>query len=220
MKNHRTLIPLLVFLCCAAMAIMETVIRPGYGLKSLSKAIFFGCSIALYGLMCRNKCIGSLFKRTNLRRALVLSIGVYVLVLGGFWLLRPFIDLNMISQNLAGKEKITSENYLFAALYIVICNSFLEELFFRGLAYLTLQKYWPKSAAQLFSAAAFSLYHVFILRGWFSPWLFFMALSGLFIAGLLFNDLDREGSIFPSWMVHASANLAINTVGLIMFEMI
>lgn len=214
------MIPLLVLLCCAAMAVMEAVIQPGYVLKSMSKIVFFGCSITLYSLMCRDHSIRSLFCRSDLRHAVVLGVGVYVLLMGGFFVLRPLIDLQAIARGLLEKEQITAANFLFVALYISICNSFLEELFFRGFAYLTLRKYWSELSAQIFSAAAFALYHVFILRGWFSAWIFALALAGLFVAGLLFNFLDRKGSLFPSWLVHGSANLAINTVGLIMFGMI
>lgn len=214
------MIPLLVVLCCAAMAVMESYIQPGYVLKSMAKIIFFGLSIVLYGLTCRDHSIRSLFCRSDLRHAVVLGIGVYALLLGGFWVLRAFIDLNTIAQGLLAKEHITASNFLFVALYISIFNSFLEELFFRGFSYLTLRKYWPELPAQIFSAAAFALYHVFILKGWFSPWIFALALAGLFVSGLFFNYLDRQGNLFPSWLVHASANLAINTVGLIMFGMV
>lgn len=220
MKNHRTLVPLLVILCCAAMSVMETSIQPGYVLKSMSKIIFFGCSILLYGLMCRDHSICSLFSRSDLRHAVALGVGVYVLLLVGFWLLRPFIDLNAIARGLLEKERITAANFLFVALYISIFNSLLEELFFRGFAYLTMRKYWSEGFSRIFSAAAFAVYHVFIVKGWFSPWIFALSLAGLFIAGLFFNFLDRKGSLLPSWLVHASANLAINTVGLIMFGML
>ena len=69
----------------------------------------------------------------------------------------------------------------------------------------------------VFSAAAFAAYHVAILDGWFSWWVYGLCMLGLFLGGLIFNYLDRRGSLLPSWLAHAGANLAINTVGLIMF---
>ena len=39
-------------------------------------------------------------------------------------------------------------------------------------------------------------------------------------AGLLFNWLDREGSLWSAWLVHMGANLAINTIGLRLFGII
>ena len=51
--------------------------------------------------------------------------------------------------------------------------------------------------------------------------LFLLALAGLTAGGVLFNLLDaRAGTIFPSWAVHIFANLAINTVGFILFKIL
>lgn len=59
------------------------------------------------------------------------------------------------------------------------------------------------------------------MKGWFSPVLFILAILGLMIGGCIFNYLDeKNGTIFQSWMVHMFANLAINTVGMILFGMI
>ena len=42
-------------------------------------------------------------------------------------------------------------------------------------------------------------------------------LISLFFAGLLFNWLnERYQNLYASWMVHMFANLAINTVGLLL----
>ena len=67
----------------------------------------------------------------------------------------------------------------------------------------------------------FALYHVSILQGWFSPALYALAMTGLVVGGLLFNWLGSHSkSLLPSYFVHMSANLAINTVGLILFGFI
>ena len=71
-----------------------------------------------------------------------------------------------------------------------------------------------------FSAAAFAAYHVAILDGWFTWWVYGLCMLGLFLGGLIFNFLDRNGSLLPSWLAHAGANLAINTVGCIMFGLL
>ena len=217
MLRSRLLILTLVVLCCIAMALVEAVIQPGYVIKSVSKVLLFGGCVAVYALWTHDPILRSVFARPDLRTALALTLGVYGLLMGGYWILRHWIDLSTISAGLQEKENITAGNFLFVALYISLCNSFLEELFFRGFSYLTLRAHWAELPAQIFSAAAFAVYHVFILTGWFSLWLFLLALGGLFAAGLLFNWLDRRGSLFPSWLVHVGANLSINTVGLIMF---
>ena len=215
--KQRNSVLFLVILSCAALALIEAVIRPGYVLKSLAKVLLFGGSAAFYALRFQPDLLRKLLSRSQLRHALWLAAAVYCGILGGFFLLRPFIDLDSISAALMEKERISAGNFLFVALYISFCNSFLEELFFRGFAYLTLRDFCSHRVAFGFSALAFALYHVFIFHGWFSLWMFGLLLLGLFIGGCLFNFLDRKGSLYPSWLVHIAANLAINTVGLIMF---
>ena len=56
-----------------------------------------------------------------------------------------------------------------------------------------------------------------ITSNWGSPALLLLMVAGLTAAGLLFDWLDREGSLFPSWLVHMGANLGTNTVGFILF---
>jgi len=57
-----------------------------------------------------------------------------------------------------------------------------------------------------------------MMIGWFSPLIFLLALTGLFVGGLIFNFFnERFGNIYVSWLIHMFANFAINTVGFIMF---
>ena len=152
-----------------------------------------------------------------MRLAAPLALGVLVFLLGGYALLSPWLDLSAIPENLAAKEGITRETFPLAAAYITLCNSLLEEFFFRGFAFLTLYRAGFKRLAYGFSALAFALYHVSITDGWGSPALIVLMVAGLTAAGLLFNWLDREGSVLPSWLVHMGANLGTNGVGFILF---
>ncbi|WP_346888458.1 CPBP family glutamic-type intramembrane protease [Clostridium sp. UBA1056] len=59
------------------------------------------------------------------------------------------------------------------------------------------------------------------MNNWFTPLLFILLIVSLFVAGLIFNYLnERFNNIYVSWIVHMSANLAINTVGFILFGII
>ena len=212
MKRKALSIIFAMVLACAVMALVETVIRPGYLVKSCIKwVLFLGLSI------------GSL--RGSLRRegrglGRCLGGGIFAVILAAFFLFRDFIDLGTIADGLLGKEGISRENFLWVALYISICNSFLEELLFRGLGYLALRKHSSEGFAMVFSAAAFAVYHAAILDGWFSWWVYGLCMLGLFVGGPIFNALDRRGGILPSWLAHAGANLAINYICLMMFGLI
>lgn len=200
-----------ICLACLVMALMETVFQPGYVIKSAVKAaLFLGTALYLGSLR-------SLLRREGLGTAAALGAGIYGVILAAFLLFRSFIDLEAIAAGLLGKEGIRRENFLWAALYISIVNSGLEELLFRGLGYLELRRHTPESFAMVFSAAAFAAYHIAILDGWFSWWMYALCMLGLFLGGLIFNFLDRRGSILPGWLAHAAANLAINTIGAMMY---
>lgn len=217
MKSQTRHILISMLLACAAMSLIESVLMPPYALKILLRILLFAGAPALYFLRFREESPQALFSSASLIFALFLAAGSFVLLLGGFFLLRSFIDLDAIAAGLTREQNITKENFLFVALYICLCNSFLEELFFRGLGYLTLRRHWGECPAQVFSAAAFALYHVTILSGWFPLWLFALIVAGLFVCGILFNLLDRKGSLFPAWLLHAAANVAINCIGFLMF---
>lgn len=214
MKKQSLPILSAVILVCTAMALVEVVIQPGYLVKSIIKVTLFAGAVLALGHP------GELLRPKGLGIAALLGGGIFAAVLGAFFLFRPFIDLDAIATGLLAKENVSRENFLWVALYISIVNSFLEELFFRGLAYITLRRYAGERFASIFSAAAFSVYHVGILNGWFSWWIYALCLAGLFIGGLIFNALDRRGSILPSWIAHAAANLSINTIGLMMFGLL
>lgn len=200
-----------ICLACLVMALMETVFQPGYVIKSAVKAaLFLGTVLYLGNLR-------GLLRREGLATAAALGAGIYGVILAAFLLFRSFIDLEAIAADLLGKEGIRRENFLWAALYISIVNSGLEELLFRGFGYLELRKFASESFAMVASAAAFAAYHIAILDGWFSWWMCALCMLGLFLGGLIFNFLDRRGSILPGWLAHAAANLAINTIGAMMY---
>ena len=211
--KRKNLIILAVILACLTMAFVEAVIRPGYVIKACIKLLLFTGTAAALGAK-------GLFRREGLGLGLLLGCGIFTVILLSFFLFRPFIDLDAIAGGLLDKEGISRENFLWAALYISIVNSFLEELLFRGLGYLQLRRHAPEGFAMVFSAAAFAAYHIAILDGWFTWWVWGLCMLGLFLGGLIFNFLDRRGSLLPSWLAHAGANLAINTIGMLMFGLL
>lgn len=208
----------LILLCCVGVSLIDGVLRPGYALKSAGKLLLFGI-VPLLVLRRRGLDARAFFRGDNaaIRTALGLAAAVFALILGGYFALRGMVDFSGIPAALAANAGVGRESFPLVALYIALVNSLLEEFFFRGFAFLTLRRVLSPRFAAAFSAVTFALYHVSILQGWFSPALFVLALAGLALAGGLFDRLDRGGSLLPSYLVHMAANLAINTVGLILF---
>lgn len=213
----------LVVLFCALMAVIDGVLRADYFIKSAIKLVLFLVLPVFYGFFDKDIRIKSLFvlKKSGLALAIPLAIGVYAVILGGYLLLKDVFDFSAITGSLTQNIGVTGENFLFVSLYISFINSFLEEFFFRGFAFLTLKRVAGRKVAYLFSAGVFAVYHVAMMIGWFGIGLFLLILAGLFVGGLIFNYLnEKSGTVYPSWFVHMFANFAINTIGFLLFGII
>ena len=222
-KKNVLAICALVLLGCAAMTLVDGVLRPPYAVKSAVKLALSLLAPLLYGYAAGKDGYRALFRiqRRALLRVLALGFGVFALTLGAYFALRSVFDFSAVTALLGKNAGVTAENFLWVSLYISFVNSLLEEFFFRGFAFLVLRRYAGERFACVFSALSFALYHTAMMLGWFPPLLFLLALAGLTAGGVLFNLLDaRAGTIFPSWAVHIFANLAINTVGFILFKIL
>lgn len=204
---------LIALFCCAAMALVDGVLRPGYALKSAIKiALFLGLPL-LFGPRESSLALFR-FPGKRLLPALGLGLGVYGVILGGYFLVRNWFDFSGIADSLTKNAGVTADNFLYVSLYISFANSLLEEFFFRGYLFTSLKALASRPFAYLFSALAFAAYHVAMMLGWFSPALFLLVMAGLTVGGMLFNWLNEKlGTLCGSWLVHMFANFAINTIG-------
>ena len=222
MKKRSTVLVLTVTaVCCVAMALVDGVLRPGYAVKSAIKAALFMLIPLIASKTDRSVRYLSLLrpKKKGLLQAVALGIGIYAVILGGYFLLSPYFDFSQIAGALTENAGVTKENFLYVSLYISFANSFLEEFFFRGFVFTNLKRLSGRKLAYWFSASAFSLYHVAMMIGWFSPALFLLVMAGLLAGGLIFNWLnERLDTIYCSWLTHMFANFAINTVGFILLK--
>ncbi len=214
---------LLIATACVIMAFIDAVLSPDYFVKSAIKLVLF---LVLPIVILRNIkgiSIKGLLQIEIKKMVLpiLLGIGVYVFIMGAYFIIGPYFDFSNVTVALEDNYGVKKENFVLVALYISFANSLLEEFFFRGIAFLVLKKLTSRRVAYLFSALAFSIYHVAIMSSWFSPILFLLLIVSLFVAGLLFNWLNEKNkTIYTSWLVHMCANFAINTVGFMLFGMI
>ena len=222
MKKRSTIIVLIVtVICCLAMALVDGVIRPGYAVKSVIKIALFMLIPLIASRLDRSVLYLQLLcpKKKGLLPAIALGVGIYVVILGGYFLVSPFFDFSQIAGALTDNAGVTKENFLYVSLYISFANSFLEEFFFRGFVFTNLKQHSGRKLAYIFSAVAFSLYHVAMMIGWFSPALFLLVMVGLVVGGMIFNWLNEKlDTIYCSWLTHMFANLAINTIGFMLLK--
>lgn len=224
MNNKKSIITIFIALACVSMYLIESYIKPMYALKSLYKIILFAGLPLLYSALDKEVKFKEYFiihDKRQIKIALDLGLGVYLLVQVGYFILKGFINLDNISMVLENNLSINKENFILVSLYISFINSLLEELFFRGFGFLTLNKFLSKKYSYAISAFAFSIYHVSILANWFNAVIYVLFIIGLFGTGLFFNFLnDKYNNIYNSWIVHMCANFSINTIGFIMFGLI
>ena len=225
MIKRESFIPviLLITAVCVIMALIDALLSPDYFVKSAIKLLLF--LIVPIIVVRRNKEIslkGLLkIKRKKLILPILLGVGVYLFIMGAYFIIGPYFNFSNVTVALADNYGVKKENFVPVALYISFANSLLEEFFFRGFAFLTLKKLVSRRFAYLFSAAAFSLYHIAIMSSWFNPFLFLLLIASLFVAGLFFDWLnEKSNTIYTSWLVHMCANFATNTVGFILFGII
>ena len=205
-----------------AVTLVDAFLQPDYVPKVLVKILFFLLLPLFYfGWNKKERPLLKKLFRLNgktMVQAVLLGLLVCGVIVGGYFCTKSFVDFSQVTGTLQEKHGITGENFIFVSLYISLANSFLEEFFFRGFAFLSLKPYIGRKLAYVFSPALFAFYHGGMLAGMFSSWVFLVLLTGLFVCVCIFNYLNEKSeSLYPSWVTHMFANFAINTVGFILF---
>lgn len=224
MKKSRSII-LSTLGLAIVMTLIDALVRPSYFVKIPIKLLLFLALPLIFFL--RNKEDFADFKRLfvfkwrGILYALLLGLGVFGVIIGGYFLTRGFIDYSNVAQSLTEENGITADNFIYVSIYISLMNSFLEEFFFRGYGFITLKKHASRKLAYLISSGLFAIYHVGMLIEMFHFTALFLMLPGLMIGGCIFNFLnEKTDTVYPSWFVHMFANFGINTVGFMLFGLI
>ena len=179
-------IVVLSVVCCAVMALVETVVEPAYFVKSAIKAAVFLIIPLIFMKISGIKAFGglSLPNKKAVFGLLLLGAGVYAAVMGAYLLTKARVDY-----------------------------SFLEEFLFRNFAFIKLSEHMSKKLADAFSSIAFAVYHIAMIGAAFPPPLALLCVLGLALGGLLFDYVDdRSKSIYRSWVIHMFADIAIMTI--------
>ncbi len=219
-KNNSLIIILIVSLGCVIMGYVDAVIRPQYAMKSAIKILLFMILPFIYSFYDKQLKLKTLFiiDLKGLKKALIVGVSVFAIILGGYLGLGSFFDLSNITTSLTENIGVSADNFLWVAIYISFANSLLEEFFFRGFAFLTLKRFTSKNFAYIFSSLTFALYHVAMMIGWFDITVFTLSMVALFIGGLIFNYFnDKYENIYMSWLIHMFANFGTNAIGLMLF---
>lgn len=144
-----------------AVTLVDAFLQPDYVPKVLVK-IFFFLMIPLFYFW-RNKEERPLLKKLfclkgkTMVQAGILGLLIYGVIVGGYLCTKGFVDFSHVTATLQEKHGITGENFIFVSLYISLANSFLEEFFFRGFAFLSLKPYIGRKMGLYFQSGAVRL---------------------------------------------------------------
>lgn len=155
----------------------------------------------------------------ELRLPLIMSMVVFLGTIGGYFMLQFMFDAE--SSVRGGEELgITPDNILIWGFYLSFINSLIEEFFFRGYIFYTLEKKSYKLAI-IVSSLLWSMYHVVIFVTIFQIYTVIFTLIGLFIIGVILAYMNKFGKSFiNSWIIHIAADMAVVVVLLYMFTLV
>lgn len=214
--RHKLLWIVYSFSALVLLYYVDHSLQPGYWIKSLIKVIMFGL-IPLFFLIRDHFDPKVLIRLTEVKWSFYLfCMGIILVILAGYYVLSAFTSLSNIPDLLNQQVNVNLNNFLWVSLYIILINSVLEEFFFR---FLLIKIFAHKNnlIPHLLSAILFALYHVAIINQWFETWLFILIVIGLTLVGLFFSYLNKgKNGITHSYLIHLSANIGINLVGLIL----
>ena len=176
-KEKASGIIVLVIICCVFMALIETIIEPAYIVKSALKVVVFLLLPLVYAKITHTKLLDEFFKidKRGMMKLFVLGSFIYAVILGAYTLTKNFFDYASLVQSLSADQKVNSGSFIGVALYISFCNSFLEEFFFRFVAFIRLSKYTARKIAYIFSSGMFAVYHIAMIGMSFPPLMLLLA---------------------------------------------
>lgn len=204
-----------VVICCVIMALVETIIEPAYFVKSAVKVIVFLLLPSVFMKLLDVKVFDNNFalNKKDIFKLLLLGSLIYAVIIGVFFLTRNIFDYSSLVESLSADQKVSGNSFIWIALYISFCNSFLEEFLFRFVSFIKLSEYLSKRVAYIFSSVMFAVYHIAMIGSSFPLPLLILSLFGLAVGGFVFDLVDgKRKNIYNSWMVHMFADFAIMTI--------
>lgn len=205
----------LVLVCCMVMAFVETVIEPVYAVKSAAKVVVFLLLPFIFAKAANIRLFDRSFTldKKSVLKLLALGASIYAIIIGGYALTTDLFDYASLVASLSSDQKVDNGSFIWVALYISFCNSFLEEFLFRHISFLQLSNYAARKTAYLFSSVIFAVYHIAMIGTSFPLPLLILILIGLTAGGFIFDYVDEQDqTIYHSWIIHMCADFAIMTI--------
>lgn len=147
------------------------------------------------------------------------GLAIFFSIVGGYALLgRHWVDVSHIRQIAESVGLASPKVYLGAALYWCTVNSVLEEYVWRWFVYRKCEVLLPMKSAVAASAIFFTIHHVIALHAYFDLRITVLGSLGVFVGGAIWSTCYLKfRSIWPGWVSHIWADLAVFGVGYHLF---
>ncbi len=200
------------------LGVLAAMVWPGGDLGRavylVAKAWLVGLPVAWHVLVDRGRPGWSPPRRGGLVVGSLLGLATVAVIAAAWWVASDALDPTEIRRAVAGMGLETRQAFLLAALGWIFVNSVLEEYVWRWFCYRQMEAVSTPPVAVLGSAAAFTLHHVVALSTYLAPLWVAVASLGVFAGGALWSLLYRRyRSVWPGWLAHAGADVAIFGIG-------
>ncbi len=150
-------------------------------------------------------------KNGGLGAGLLIGLGTAAVIVATCWLIAiPRVDPAALHVEVTEMGLASPLAYILGALYWIAVNSVIEEYVFRWFIQSRCENLWSRPIAIAASAAIFTIHHVVAMATYFSPGLVTLASAGIFIGGATWSWMYvRYRSIWPGWVAHALADVAV-----------
>jgi CAAX protease family protein len=197
----------------------------GHVIWSLSKVWLLAMPLVWHVVVDRRRPVFPKPHLAGLVPGLVSGIIIGALIIGGYYIFaRRFIDPAVVRQRAAAAGFDSRSVYLAIVVYSAFVNALLEEYVWRWFVFTKLQQLIAgrsglidSGGAVVLAAAFFTLHHIVALAAYFGPQVTALGLLGVFVGGVTWSALYlRYRSIYPGYVSHIIADLAVFGVGYIL----
>ena len=181
----------------------------GQGLWMASKVWLLALPVLWHRLVDGEAWSWSPARRGGWAWALFSGLAIAAAIIGGYLLVRPCLDQTALVDQLTAVGLADRWLLLGLGLYWCTVNAMLEEYVWRWFLVSRAERILTIGAVP-FAAACFTLHHVFALACYFSGPFLVLTSFGVFCGGVVWSWLyARYRSIWPAWLSHAWADIAI-----------
>ncbi len=186
----------------------------GASLFTLSKVWLVGLPLLWHRFIDGQPFSASPVRLGGMGVGLLSGLAIFTAITATYLLLgERLIDIQQMRAQLQGVGLLNPSLYLLMAAYWIGVNSVLEEMVWRWFVVSKSLPLFGRGAA-LCAALFFTLHHIVALKLYFSWPATLLCATGVFIGGLIWSwSYARYRSIWPGYLSHALADLAIFLIG-------